>query len=222
MARRLSLRDTDCDCPQTLYYPSIAVRKRDPPDSLAAGKEMHRLGVAMQRIGGKDQRPDEFLRGKRVERLQFAPTHWRIAACAARRADADHRATPEQNAVGGVGGYGAAGKTGNEQFASVVDTSERYILCDSHRIQHDVGAGVRGKPVHRFVNARFGVVDKVIGAELSGILELLGSGRGQRRPWRLAPFRFALLRRQRLRRRQGPQDFGPPQERSVSRAHGKP
>jgi hypothetical protein len=73
-------------------------------------------------------------------------------------ANADHRATPEQNAVGGVRGYGAAGKTGNEQFASVVDTSERYVLCDSHRIQHDVGAGVRGGWVSldRFVNARFG------------------------------------------------------------------
>jgi hypothetical protein len=121
---------------------------------------MHRLGVAMQRIGGEDQRPDESLRSKRIERLQFAPAHLRIAPAGLARANADHRATPEQNAVGGVGGYGAAGKTGNEQLAAVIDASERYLLCDPHRIQHDVGAGVRCEPLDRFVNTRFGVVDK--------------------------------------------------------------
>ena len=47
-----------------------------------------------------------------------------------------------------------------------------------HRIEHDVGAGVRGEPLHRLVNARFGVVDKMIGAEPSGVPELLGSGCG--------------------------------------------
>ena len=88
------------------------------------------------------------LRSKRVERLEFTPTHLRITPAGLAGANADHRATPEQNAVGGVRGYGAAGKTGNEQLAAVVDTSERYVLGDSHRIEHDVGA--RQSEVSRF------------------------------------------------------------------------
>src|SRR6516162_843814 len=89
---------------------SIAVRERDPANGLAAGKEMHRLGVAMQRVGGGDQRPDEPARRQRVERFEFTPAHLWIAPAGFARANADHRAAAEQNAVGGVRGYGAAGK----------------------------------------------------------------------------------------------------------------
>ena len=170
----------------------------------------------------EDQRPDESLRSEYVERLQFMPTHLRIAPAGLARANADHRATPEQNAVGGVRGYGAAGKTGNEQLAAVVDASERYVFGDSHRIEHDIGAGVRGEPLDRFVNARFAVVDKMIGAEPSGVLELLGSGRGSDDR---GAERLSDLHCREADASGGAKDhkvFGPRQGRPVSRARGKP
>jgi hypothetical protein len=46
----------------------------------------------------------------------------------------------------------------------VSKASKRHLLGNSYRIQHDIGAGVRGEPLDRFIDALLAVVDQTIGA----------------------------------------------------------
>src|SRR5436305_15143357 len=118
--------------------------QRDASERLPVGEAAQCSGALVERVGFRDEWPEAPSLGELAQFDVLAPAHLRVVAACFAGANANDRAAPEQDAIGGVGRNVPTGKSDDEQFAAPFETAQRIFLRESDRIEKQIGAASPG------------------------------------------------------------------------------